>query len=303
MSDRFDRVARVQVGDTVVDGLRCNFRIERSWHAIPNSLTLKVYNLTDDARRRLEADARQRARSLPRLAGLLRPRALVFVQIDAGYRDNVYTLFRGDLQRYKHFVDGGTDHVTQIFALAGGVNREQARVNASFPRGVSVERVLRHLAEVLEVDVGDAVRVLRNARFGANVNRYSLGTTLSGNAAHELDKLAASAGFHWSIVDNALHFESIGGRPGRRQAAVLLSPETGLVGSPTREGYFVVKGRCLLQPGVEPGRTVRVESKYVNSTIRLWKTTTQCDTHTNDWFIDFEGAPPRPLQQTRVLPP
>jgi hypothetical protein len=296
----FDREASVEIGGVDVSGLRCSFRIERTYRAVPNSLALKVYNLSERTRAAILSAAQERARHLPETPGIVRPRLLVYTSLTAGYRNATQRLFHGELSRLKHTVEGA-DFVTHVFAIAGGLNMQYARVSRSFPRGATPETVVKHLAECMGLPVGTSVSLLSNARMGRDFARYSLGLTLSGSAAHELDMLAASAGLDWLIDDGRVEFVKRYGT--QRDAAVSLTPETGLIGSPTREGYYVVKGRCLLQPDVKPGRLVRVESKFVTSTLRLYKTTTVADTHGADWYVDFEGAPPRPPPATRVIPP
>jgi hypothetical protein len=300
MTRLFQREAALEVGGVDVSGLRCSFRIERTYRSVPSSLALKVYNLSEATRNAMLSAAQERARSVPVTPGIPRPRLLVHVTLTAGYQGAMQRLFYGELGRLKHTVEG-VDNVTNVWAIMGGLNLQYARVSQSFPRGATPETVAKHLADCMGLPTGSSVSLLRNARMGRDFARYSLGVTLSGSAAHELDMLTASAGLEWHVDDGRVEFVKRFGT--QREAAVLLTPDTGLIGSPTKEGYYVVKGRCLLQPDVKPGKLVRVESRFVTTTLRVYKTTTVGDTHGSDWYIDFEGAPPRPPFATRVIPP
>lgn len=300
MPEIFRRAARIQVNDITVDGLRVQFRVEKVYRAIPARLEVKIYNLSDETHHRLVQVSQERARSVPRQPGVIQPRKRVFVGLDAGYEGMLSRVFFGDVFRIRREVQP-PDLITIISAQDGGLQVYSSRVSRSFAPGTRVETVALHLVEALGVDPGNASEVFRGLRLG-DMSAYSAGTVLSGNAANELDKICASAGLEWTIQEGA--FQAVRIRESVTPSAIYLSPETGLIGSPSRDEYTrIVKGRCFILPDVTPGRTVEVHSTLFKSVIRLYRTVTSGDTRGNDWLIDFEGVPPRrPLAQRAIQP-
>lgn len=299
MPEIFRRAARIQVQDLLLEGLRVSFRVEKLFRSIPSTVELKVYNLSKETHDRIVQTSRERARAVPTQPGIIQPRKRVFVGLDAGYEGNLTRLFYGDVFRIRREYQS-PDFVTVITAQDGGLQVYSSRVNRSFRAGTTVEAVALHLVEALGVEPGNASEIFRGVRLG-NMSNYSSGTVLSGSAANELDRICAGAGIEWSIQEG--RFQGTRIRDSILDTAILLSPETGLIGSPVREEVSrLVKGRCFLLPDVAPGRTVEVQSRIFKSVIRLYRTVYTGDTHGNDWFIDFEGYPPRPPIALRTLP-
>jgi len=300
MTEIRNRKCSVQVNDRVVDGLRVSFKIEKGlYRSVPNSIVVKVYNLSQATREHLDALSRERARETPVQVGSVRQRKRVYLSLTAGYEGLMCQLFKGDVRRIKSTVES-PDIITHVTAGEGEASLITARVNRSFARNTQPSVVARYIAEQLGVELGNAATMLQGIRLGA-MTRYANGAVLSGNAARAMDVLCTSAGLEWSVQNNALQLTRV--REAVSDAVVLLSPSTGMIGSPTRDDHRLIKGKCFIQPDVLPGRLVRVESKFINATIRVEKVTFSGDTHGPDWFIDFEGRPPLPPMGQRVIPP
>jgi hypothetical protein len=299
MPEIFRRAARIQLQDILLEGLRVQFKVEKIYRSIPSKVELKVYNLASETHNRIVAVSRERARAVPPQPGIIQPRKRVFVGLDAGYEGNLTRLFYGDVFRVRREVQT-PDIISVVSAQDGGLQVYSSRVNRSFAPGTSVEAVALHLVEALGVEPGNASEVFRGVRLGS-MSSYSGGTVLSGTAANELDRICISAGLEWSIQEGRFQANRI--RDNITPSATLLSPETGLIGSPVREEVSrLVKGRCFILPDVSPGRLVEVQSKLFKSVIRVFRTVISGDTHGNDWYIDFEGYPPRPPIAERAIP-
>lgn len=293
------RKCSVQVNDVVVDGLRVAFKVEKGlWRNVPNRIELKVYNLSQQTREHLDALSRQRARDVPVPVGSVRPRKRVYVSLDAGYDDLMNRLFQGDVRRIKSTVET-PDIVTWVTAGEGEASLITARVGRSFGPGTAPEVIARYIAGQLGVELGNAGQMLRGIHLG-RMTRFTNGAVLSGSAARAMDLLCTSAGFEWSIQNNALQLTRV--REAVSDAVVVLNPQTGMIGSPTRDDTRLIRARCFIQPDVLPGRLVRIESKFITETIRVEKVVFSGDTHGPDWFIDLEGRPPRPPMAQRVIP-
>jgi hypothetical protein len=121
------------------------------------------------------------------------------------------------------------------------------------------------------------------------------GYSAFGKVASELDHLLKSRGFTWSIQDGQLQVLQVDGALG--DSIIRLAADTGLVGSPEhgnpekeepltqlsndaadvgfsvtahkKKGPAVLKVKSLLQPGLKPGRRVKVEARGVNGVFRI----------------------------------
>lgn len=277
MSDLFRRAWRVQVGTLDVSALAVSFKCKRTLAQRAGTLDLTIRNLTEEHRREI-----QRAR-----------RFHTFVEVMAGYRGGMSLIFRGDLRKAVPARDG-TDWVTKVTAGDGEHALRTARVNRSFAPGTTVEAVVRHIAEAMGVGVGNAATALRGATLGTSGGAFPEGTVLFGQAAEELTRLCASAGKTWSIQEGNLQILNRGGALERE--AILLSPGTGMVGTPEVVNRRVITVTALLQPGLVPGQQVVVQSDALLTTApwRITEAEYSGDTHGGDWYAKLTCHRPRP---------
>ena len=110
---------------------------------------------------------------------------------------------------------------------------------------------------------------------------------MSGSAASELTALTRSAGLEWSIQDGAFQF--LDRNKSLDSFAIVLSPETGLVGSPSVSNKGIVSGVSLIIKDMIPGRQIDVQARFVRGRARLEKTRHIGDTHGDDWHIQWEA--------------
>lgn len=271
----FGRRCDILVHDLRVTGLRVSFAIKRTLRSLPNAAEVKVYNLSRDSRARIESVADEGS---------------VRVQILAGYGDEVFNIFTGDLKDAQSTRDGA-DVITAVSGVDGGHAHRTSRVSRSFSPGAAVSTVLGFLADSIGVDIGNAVEAFAGSALGDSGRTFPSGTTVNGSAAEELDALCRSAGLEYSIQDNRLQVLTIGRAvPGQ---AVRLSPETGLVGSPTEGNRGVVSGQCKIIPDVQPGRLIQLDAEFIQGVYRLDSCEYVGDTHGSDWDIKFEARRPR----------
>ena len=75
---------------------------------------------------------------------------------------------------------------------------------------------------------------------------------------------------------------------------VILSVDTGLLGSPEPLSNGVIQVRALLQSGLTPGSQVNVVSKSTNIGVgilyKVQKANYTGSTFEEDWFVEFEGV-------------
>jgi hypothetical protein len=261
----------VTVEDLDLSGFDAAFSVTRTLKATPNTCELRLYNLGQALRRELATKAKD---------GL-------FVSIAAGFGDRLCQIYRGDL-RDAFSVREDTGWVTTISSGDGEKARRTARVRRAFPRGTKVDVVLRALTESLGVGMGNTASALFGPKKLAHgSSEFVSGTVTHGSAATQLTEMLRSVGMEWSIQDGELQVLD----KGRALAgeAIVLTPETGLVGSPEPGNKGTVKATVLLMPGLQPGTKVLIETSEVHGLFRLERVDYAGDTTQDDWLAHIEG--------------
>lgn len=277
MTALFDRVWRVQVGSLDVSSLAIRFKAKRTLAMRAGTLDLEIRNLRPEHRREIQTARRFHT----------------FVEVIAGYRGSESLIFRGDLRKAVPMRDG-TDWIVKVTAGDGEHAIRTARVSRSFAPGTTVQAVVQHIAEAMGVGIGNAATALRGASLGALGDTLPEGTVLHGSASAELTRLCESARKTWSIQDGNLQILDLGGALAR--TAILLSPDTGMVGTPEVVNRRVITVTALLQPGLTPGQQVAVQSDALLTTApwRITEAEYSGDTHGKDWYAKLTCHRPRP---------
>lgn len=288
MSELFRRAWRVQVGSLDVSNLAIRFKAKRTLAQRAGTLDLEIRNLSPEHRREIQTARRFRT----------------FVEVQAGYVGGMSLIFRGDLRKAVPAREG-TDWIVKVTAGDGEHALRSARVSRSFAPGTTVQAVVQHIAEAMGVGIGNAATALRGASLGtAGLLGDALpeGTVLHGSAAAELTRLCESARKTWSIQEGNLQILDLGGAISR--TAILLSPDTGMVGTPEIVNRRVITVKALLQPGLVPGQQVVVQSDALLSTApwRITEADYSGDTHGVDWYATLTCHRPRPPLVTGPSP-
>jgi hypothetical protein len=257
MADLFNRVVRVEVGlpgqpGRAWEGLRVGFTVKKSDGRTPNKAEITIYNLTADS----SAAFQQKNAVVRLLAGYGAPSELFMGDIDRAIRNA-----------------SGVDSVTKVEAADGGRKFRQAWISKTFAAGTTSDQVLRELATAAGLSLG-YVSPLPTVHLTS-------GLTLNGSVKDSLDVLVKTVGADWSIQDGELQVLLPTATTG--EEAVVISPDTGLIGSPvrTKDGIEVVS---LLQPTLRPGRRFQLTSRDFKGIYRA-----KYVEHTGDsgWEYDF----------------
>lgn len=254
-------------------GLRVTFDIERDTKPYPNNATISIYNLT---RPSFEALA-----SKPEITG----------RLEAGYEENIQQIFFGSLRRARTTREG-TDWVTTCDLGDGEAELAQATISKSWSKGTPIGTVLQDFAAALGLGLGNVAQFLASQTAGGTILTQPL--TVSGPVSEELSAFTRSVGLSWSIQDGALQLLDLA-MPYAPGTAVLLKPDTGLIGAPRLDVDSDTKktlcvARSLLQPELVPGSLFVVESEFVNGQFAARKTKHIGDTAGQDWYVDVEGV-------------
>lgn len=303
---QFFRSFVAEFGDVKIDGtdgddstLRVRFMVERDRLPWPNSAELEVFNLSRDSRAKLSK------------AGAVTARIL------AGYDAEPSQIFFGRLENVEHIKEG-PDWITRMSASDCGREIAESRVTVSFAKGTLVRDVIKEILKVLGLGEGNLSAFANDSDL---LRPLPFGGALHGNAVEELTHFLRSAALELSIQDGKVQFVKIGrGVPNTK--GPLLSPSTGLVGSPrlvrekarglcedgrkkkpsgtVREALeggtddsmiMTVEATCLLNPSVVPGVPFRVESEHINGDFVCVAMRHTGDSRGVEWYTEVKGIP------------
>lgn len=287
-------------GANVPTELSVAFDIDKSRRGRPNSCKLRIWNLSKSSRDYLSSislAAKQNSKGTGKgsfkqvgvQAGDIR------VTVEAGYESvGTSLIFRGDLRSATSERSGAGDIITTIWGEDGGHSTLTARVKASFDSGTTYETVARYCAARMGVGAGNLAAVFAPGGIpGLVTDSYTFvfdeGTVLNGWAADELRGLLRSFGVTYSIQDGEIQCRAPGGYiPVTR---VILSPTTGLVGSPEKDINGFVKATCLIQPGlfVDGRVTFITEDFRQDAVIRSVKY--EGESAGKSWYAKIETKP------------
>ncbi|MEI6806061.1 MAG: hypothetical protein WCK49_06095, partial [Myxococcaceae bacterium] len=234
----FSRVAELSVGDTKISGLDISFFVEKTLTAEPNTAEIKIWNLNSVNRKTL-----QDQKHIP-------------VLLKAGYQNSVGLLFKGDLTEVFSQCEG-PDWVTTVRSGDGLVALRSAQIQQSFKAGTPILEVLKSIAKTLGISTGDAMSKLERL----NLENLDGPLAASGNSMQQLHKALKPLGLEASIQDNSLQI--LVSKQALEQTAVLLSPDTGLLGSPQLSNQGVLRAQALLNHELFPGRKIKLETREI----------------------------------------
>lgn len=282
MGANFDRAWKVIVGETEIAGLRIRFKAKKTAKADPSTLELSVYNLSAATRARLSAAARPP------------------VVLMAGYKEAEGLIFAGPARTIDH-VREGADWVTQV-RCGDGEQAYSGFSSFSFKAGTKKGDVLSRWTEDLKqlgVDVADANAAIRKGGLPGLKEYFTQGFAAHGRTMKEGDRLLASIAAEYSIQDGGLVITEIA-KP-TTEPAVVLSAETGLLGSPDHgapekiEGeaspVSLLKAKALLNGELRPMRAMRLEAASRSGFYRLETVEHTGDSHGAEWFTAVEARP------------
>ncbi len=253
----------------VIDDLRMQIVVEKHVDSEPNTATVIVTNASPTTR----ADLQHKP---------------LIVRIDAGYDGELRHLFTGDLRWGCSQLDG-TDWLTRLQLGDGDRAYRHARVSRSYKAGTQVITALREAAAAMGLILDSRTAVSQDLQA-----QFASGRTLQGPARDELTRLLAPYGYHWSIQNGKM--QVLKDAQTRQDQAILVTEETGLVGTPEfatpdKSGQApTLTLKMLLYPELTPGGQIQVRSRSVDGIFRVERVTHTIDTCGDEFESEIEAT-------------
>lgn len=186
---------------------------------------------------------------------------------EAGYNGVNYQLFCGTIEMMEDKWDDKCITRTTKFIFGDSVqNITKTNANRSYRAGTAISKVITDLVSDLQLPLGRIVNIS---------GTLSSAESFSGNTANNLKRICERNNCNFSVQDGAVYIDSQGSR--YEEQILLLSEDTGLIGSPTpkqpsmskiakaagdakKEDMGLIVKTMLYGP-VIPGSTIYLKSK------------------------------------------
>lgn len=275
----FDRVASLVIGKAggtgrELTGLRIAFDIQKGATESPNKSTVRVWNLSDATKKQIETIGN-------------------VVILKAGYAQDIgaATIFSGTVTRSTTTREG-VDWITELELRDGFLEFRDTKASVSYPPGTPTRRVVQDLAgkfgltvRTLPADIGD--------------KEYKNGFAFVGRARDGLTKACEYMGLEWSIQNREVQILAKGGV--YRKQAYVLSPTSGLIGSPEPEAKTMTD-EAAAREGVtaeQTGVTASIKAGRAAKKLKSGKTGT---TGTEQTKLQVQGYQASSLLQPLIEP-
>lgn len=277
MTEQYQRRLTLEIGKVKIEAaggsesLRVVFAIERDTEPYPNSAEIAIYNLSPKTRGKIAGSE-------------------IVCRLSAGYGDDEKQIFYGILRKIAH-TRTGTDIVTSVSMGDGEEGPKVATINRCFAVGTPVANVLDTIISATRFGKGNIGEIAgQKLPFGQTLIQP---WTFAGPATEALTVFCRSIGVEWSVQAGDLQFLRAA-TPFTATQGPLVSPQTGLIGSPRqeldREGGLLTLGTVLLAPDLIPGVRFQIMSADVSGVFAARKVRHYGDTHGPQWYSDFEAV-------------
>ena len=222
------------------------FRTQQSNEESPNTLAVRVYNLSDQTVKAITSQS---------------PVEYTSVELKAGYvGGSLGTLFAGTVKQYRRGRENATDTYLDILAAADDPEYNLGVVNDSIPAGTPRSEIANRAAKQMGLEVGYIP-----PDTGGTLPR---GKVLWGMGRVMFRNLATTSGMGWSIQNGKIILVPLDSYlPGE---VVEINSATGMIGIPeqTDQGLQV---RCLINPKLYIGGQIHVNNEDVNQIMQAGK--------------------------------
>ncbi len=176
----------------------------------------------------------------------------------AGYQGDIGIVMAGEIRHVRAF-DEGADRICEIEVHDTSDAYQGAEISESYVPGTTGSQILERVISMSGLERGK-ILLVRDAV-------YPEGRSVDGTIKDVIKKIAEDCKSEVTVANGTIHVLP---HDGHYDEAVLLSPKTGLIGSPKRiedddESSSVLwEAESLLNYRIRAGTLVQVESKQVN---------------------------------------
>lgn len=247
----------------VFKDLKIKFNIVSNRKKKPNQAKIEIFNLNRDSRSFLdEEDA-------------------IVVILNVGYGDILQKLWEGDITR-TNSTKRGPDWITTIESGDGLEDLTKATFKRAYKAGAPFKQVIKDIAVNFKNSVKGAV-----VDIAGEVNKNGL--TFEGIASVAMDRILKDQNMGFSIQNNEIQI--LKNEAVTNEEAVIVSPQTGLINSPIKLQKGAIKFKCLIQPGLKPGRAIELRSALFDRTIiNPTRIDFRGDSRGNEWYAMVTGV-------------
>lgn len=247
---------------------RIEFDISKTSDIEQNSAEIIIYNINDNSRSSIqEAD---------------------FAILDIGYNGSLDQIFLGDIKR-STTQRVGPDFLTLLELGDGQKALQESTMDKGYAEGVDLKTVVLDSLDVMRESAGLIVENAKEFMANQPTIKEQAGFAASGLARNTIDKALGKMDLEWSIQDNQMQIITPNTALETRAEALLLSPKTGLIGSPIRKKEGIVLQALIQSTRVKPKSLIKVESREINGFFTVEKAQFIGDTHGSQWLMKMEA--------------
>lgn len=255
--------------------LRVTFTVKKTLESTENEAEIEIYNVSEDSYKLLQKVNEDH-----------------LVQLSIGYGEAKHSLFVGSIENSSYYRDK-SDWILKIIGKDGQDINQETIVNKSYREGYSIkETLLDMIQSSSKAYLGafkDSVKWIKENLSGNK--KTENGLSISGGLLEEVNKLLSGFGASMSFQNEKAQI--IWNNSNTKDDIVVLSPSSGLIGSPVEKGGNEgIEFNSLLIPIIKPGGLIRIKSKTLNDHFRVDVANYKGDTHGHDWMCKCEGVIP-----------
>ena len=273
MSYLFGRKYSIEIvsnfDDVIFDDIRVIFDIEKTLGKTPDKGMIQLYNLTAGNDLLFNWDKKKAK-----------------VILKTGYENiDQDIIYSGEVTSYERVYER-TDIISVLSLGDGHEVLTGANINKSYKASMTIASILDDVVKEVKragVEIaGDVKKKIADIK--ATSKKVDNGYSVSGLLSNCLETLLKPFNKTFTIQNDVLKIVEIG-QETATETPTLLTPSTGLIGSPTKTKDGL-EFTALIQPGkFNPGQFVQIQSKNFNGTYKIIKSNFVGDTHDNDWYV------------------
>ena len=248
-----------------LSGFRVIFEVAKTGTEAPNTAKIDIYNLAPTTAQKILSGEMKR------------------IVLQAGYESNFGVLFDGGIMA-STMARNGTDTILSIEAGDGDEAYSYAVVTQAIASGYKQSDIAGTAVSTLK-EKGTRTEDVESID---KETVYPRGRTLFGSTRSYARELAKTSDCQWSIQDGQVVFCKVKKTP-KGRVAFLLTPKTGLIGSPTvdKDG---LKAVCCLNPQLSIYDPLVVESEFVKGTYKIVSVTHKGDNFGTTWTTEVDAS-------------